>query len=440
MKTRSYVTAALAGLLAGALSIGVAHAQKTVKIGASAPKTGPLAVGASITHWPNVKLWVETVNARGGLKLRDGQRKIELIEYDDRTTPGEAIKNVTRLATQDKADFILAPYGTGFNLATAAIFAKFGYPMVTSTSITDKQEELVKRYPGIFFTLGSTSAFSEGVADVLKKMRGEGKIGKRVAMVNVADAFGIELANAARPVFKKAGFEIVYDKSYPLGTQDLSPVIRGAKAAKPDAFVAWSYPPDTFGLTAQAKVQGLDTKAFYTAVATAFPAGGWGQALTDQLQNGMPLYYLLYMGGIIFFAYFYTAIIFNPDDVAENMRKYGGFIPGIRPGKRTAEHIDTILTRITLVGSIYLALVAVLPDLLIAGFRADAVPFIGDQLDTLLPRFITDGMGVTFYFGGTSLLIIVGVSMDTVQQIESQLIMRHYDGFMKKTRIKGRRG
>ena len=178
----------------------------------------------------------------------------------------------------------------------------------------------------------------------------------------------------------------------------------------------------------------------------AFPAtigmatGGWAQAITDQLRNGMPLYYLLYMAAIVFFAYFYTAIIFNPDDVADNMRKYGGFVPGIRPGKRTAEYIDTILTRITLVGSIYLALVAVLPDLMIVGFRADAVPLLGDQLDTLLPRFITDGLGVTFYFGGTSLLIIVGVSMDTVQQVESQLIMRHYDGFMKKTRIKGRRG
>ena len=180
--------------------------------------------------------------------------------------------------------------------------------------------------------------------------------------------------------------------------------------------------------------------AFPATIATAFPVGGWGQTITDQLRNGMPFYYLLYMAGIIFFAYFYTAIIFNPDDVAENMRKYGGFIPGIRPGKRTAEHIDTILTRITLVGSIYLALIAVLPDLMIVGFRADAVPVVGDQLDALLPRFITDGMGITFYFGGTSLLIIVGVSMDTVQQVESQLIMRHYDGFMKKTRIRGRRG
>ena len=180
--------------------------------------------------------------------------------------------------------------------------------------------------------------------------------------------------------------------------------------------------------------------AFPATIATALPTGGWAQGITDQLRNGMPLYYLLYMSAIVFFAYFYTAIIFNPDDVAENMRKYGGFVPGIRPGKRTAEYIDTILTRITLVGSIYLALVAVLPDLMIVGFRADAVPLVGDQLDMLLPRFITDGLGVTFYFGGTSLLIIVGVSMDTVQQVESQLIMRHYDGFMKKTRIKGRRG
>ena len=180
--------------------------------------------------------------------------------------------------------------------------------------------------------------------------------------------------------------------------------------------------------------------AFPATAATAFPVGGWFQNVTDQLQNGMPAYYLLFVGGIIFFAYFYTAIIFNPDDVAENMRKYGGFIPGIRPGKRTAEHIDTILTRITFAGSIYLALVAVMPDLMITGFRADAVPFIGDQLDVLLPGFITNGLGVTFYFGGTSLLIIVGVSMDTVQQVESQLIMRHYDGFMKKTRIRGRRG
>ena len=165
----------------------------------------------------------------------------------------------------------------------------------------------------------------------------------------------------------------------------------------------------------------------------------WMTRISDQLTMGMPLYNLLYLTLIIFFAYFYTAIIFNPDDVAENMRKYGGFVPGIRPGKRTAEYIDTILTRITLAGALYLAVIAILPDFLITGFRVAPIPFIGDRLDAALPSFITQGMGVTFYFGGTTLLIIVGVAMDTIQQVESQLIMRHYDGFMKKTRIRGRR-
>ena len=180
--------------------------------------------------------------------------------------------------------------------------------------------------------------------------------------------------------------------------------------------------------------------AFPATIAGIFPAGGWGQAVTDQLSYGMPLYNLLYVAGIIFFAYFYTAIIFNPDDVAENMRKYGGFIPGIRPGKRTAEYIDNILARVTLAGAVYLAIIALIPEFMLTGFKVAPIPFIGEWLDSVTPKFITDGMNVRFYFGGTSLLIIVGVAMDTVQQVESQLIMRHYDGFMKKTRIRGRRG
>jgi preprotein translocase subunit SecY len=180
--------------------------------------------------------------------------------------------------------------------------------------------------------------------------------------------------------------------------------------------------------------------AFPATLAQMFPPDSWASRAAAQLDYAMPLYNLLFVAGIIFFCYFYTAIIFNPDDVAENMRKYGGFIPGIRPGKRTAEYIDTILTRITLVGAIYLAIVAILPTFLISGFKVAPIPFIGERLDAVLPRFVTEGLNVQFYFGGTSLLIIVGVAMDTVQQVESQLIMRHYDGFMKKTRIRGRRG
>ena len=180
--------------------------------------------------------------------------------------------------------------------------------------------------------------------------------------------------------------------------------------------------------------------AFPATIAGMFPPESWVQRAAQQLTWGMPLYNLLTVTLIIFFAYFYTAIVFNPDDVAENMRKYGGFVPGIRPGKRTAEYIDLILTRITLVGALYLAAVALLPEFLISGFKVAPIPFIGESLDAALPGWFTNGLGVTFFFGGTSLLIVVGVAMDTVQQLESQLIMRHYDGFMKKTRIRGRRG
>jgi preprotein translocase subunit SecY len=184
--------------------------------------------------------------------------------------------------------------------------------------------------------------------------------------------------------------------------------------------------------------------AFPATIAQAFAGtqgfvGRFSEAVSTQIAFGMPLYNLLYVVGIIFFTYFYTAIIFNPDDVAENMRKYGGFVPGIRPGKRTAEYIDTILTRITLAGAVYLAMVALLPNFLISGFKVAPIPYVGEWLDAALPKFITEGLNVQFFFGGTSLLIVVGVAMDTVQQVESQLIMRHYDGFMKKSRIRGRR-
>jgi preprotein translocase subunit SecY len=163
-------------------------------------------------------------------------------------------------------------------------------------------------------------------------------------------------------------------------------------------------------------------------------------AFIDAIKIGEPLYNLLYLAGIIFFCYFYTSIIFNPNEIADNMRKYGGFIPGIRPGKRTAEYVSTILTRITLVGALYLALVAIIPEFMITGFHVQHLPVIGPKLEATLPLWLQQGFNVNFYFGGTSLLIVVGVAMDTVQMVESQLIMRHYDGFLKKGRFRGRRG
>jgi preprotein translocase subunit SecY len=186
--------------------------------------------------------------------------------------------------------------------------------------------------------------------------------------------------------------------------------------------------------------------AFPQTVASFFQANNqWMQAVSEQLTWGMPLYNLLYVSFIIFFCYFYTAIVFNPDDVAENMRKYGGFIPGIRPGKRTSEYLDHILGRITFGGAIYLALVAILPEFLITGFKVAPIPVIGAPLDMFLSNnnlgWITEGLHLNFYFGGTSLLIVVGVAMDTIAQVEAQLIMRHYDGFTGRggKRIRGRR-
>jgi len=166
---------------------------------------------------------------------------------------------------------------------------------------------------------------------------------------------------------------------------------------------------------------------------------GWG-AVYRQIDYTAPLHNLFYLAGIVFFCYFYISIIFNPMDVADNMKKYGGFIPGIRPGRRTAEYLDTILTRLTFVGAIYLGMIALLPQLLISGLNVQVLPWIGGTLDRLMPSFLTQGLGLKFFFGGTSLLIVVGVAMDTIQQVESQLIMRHYDGFLKGARIRGRRG
>jgi preprotein translocase subunit SecY len=158
---------------------------------------------------------------------------------------------------------------------------------------------------------------------------------------------------------------------------------------------------------------------------------GWGE----------PLYTLLYALGIIFFAYFYVSIIFNPNEVADNMRKYGGFIPGIRPGKRTADHINEILTRITLVGALYLIIISFIPEWMISGIHLNHLFGPLGNFFERLPNWVLNGLGVSFYFGGTSLLIVVGVAMDTVNQVESQLIMRHYDGFTPRSgRVRGRRG
>ncbi|MBZ5611763.1 MAG: preprotein translocase subunit SecY [Acidobacteriia bacterium] len=162
--------------------------------------------------------------------------------------------------------------------------------------------------------------------------------------------------------------------------------------------------------------------------------------MLNSIGNAQPLYYLLFVVLIIFFCFFYVSIIFNPNEAADNMRKYGGFIPGIRPGKNTADYMNKILTKITVVGGLYLSILSLIPQIMISGIKLQRLPLVGNWIDNYFPRWLLDGLNVQFYFGGTSLLIVVGVAMDTVNQIEAQLIMRHYEGFTPRAgRIRGRR-
>jgi len=164
------------------------------------------------------------------------------------------------------------------------------------------------------------------------------------------------------------------------------------------------------------------------------------KTIADTLRWGEPLYTLVYVTMIILFAFFYVGIVFNPTELADNMRKNGGFIPGIRPGRSTSEYVSTILNRLTFMGAIYLALVCLLPEWMIAGIHLNHLwgP-VGVWFDRHFPQWVLNGLGVAFYFGGTSLLIVVGVAMDTVQQLEAQLVMRNYEGFARKGRLRGRR-
>ena len=258
--------AALAALFAV-----TAHAQDTIKIGWAISKSGPFGPGAGVTTLPNYQVWVKDVNDKGGLTVGGKKMKIEVVEYDDRTNSEEMIKAVERLATQDKVDFILPPWSTGMNLAAAPVFNKYGYPHLAVTANTNRAPEMVKRWPNLTFWLGLPSELIDGLVDTLSTLRKDGKIGDTVAMAAVGDQFGIEQSTAAREGLTKGGFKLVYDKSYPFGSQDLQPIIKDAQAAAPDTFVAFSYPPDTIGLTDQAKIAGFSPKVFFVGVGTAFP-------------------------------------------------------------------------------------------------------------------------------------------------------------------------
>ncbi len=262
-----------AAAIVGALTPASAQEPTSIRIGWAISKTGPFAAGANVTTLPNYQVWVKDVNDAGGIMLKSiGKKlKVEVVEYDDRSNSEEMIKAVERLATQDKVDFILPPWSTGLNLAAAPVFNKYGYPHLAVTANSNRAPEMVKRWPNLTFWLGLPSELVDGLVETMTMLRKDGKIGDKVALAAVGDQFGIEQSSAARDGLKKAGFNLVYDKSYPFGTQDLQPIVKEAQGASPDAFIAFSYPPDTLGLTDQARIAGFSPKVFFVGVGTAFP-------------------------------------------------------------------------------------------------------------------------------------------------------------------------
>ena len=247
---------------------------KSVRIGYAISLSGPMAQGAAITTLSGYKLWIDDVNKRGGLKVQgfDKPIPIEIVEYDDTSNAENAVRLVERLMTQDKVDFVLPPWSTGFNLATAPVFARNGYPQLAVTANSNDAANLVKQMPTLFFFLNEPRHFGAALGEVLSKLKSENKINNKIAMLSIADQFGAEFTSGVTPVLERAGFQFALRKSYPAGSSDLTNEIKEAKAAGADSFVAYSYPPDTFMLTNTAVTQSYNPKVFHVGVGTAFAA------------------------------------------------------------------------------------------------------------------------------------------------------------------------
>lgn len=252
--------AAFALLAAAATSV----AAQDVRIGYAISRTGPFAIGAQITQEPNYIMWAEQVNAAGGLNVAGKKRRIELVGFDDRSEPETMVRTYEKLMGSDKVDLILPPWGTGNNFALMPLAKRYGYPMLSCTATGRKL--LTLKNPYFFPLLQQPDVMMEALATYLKA-RGT----KTAAVIHVDELFGLEQANSLEKAFKEKGIQIVEKKSYPLGVKDLMPVLRDIKAKNPGAFVALSYPPDTFLITGQSKALAFNPSAFYAAVGTAFP-------------------------------------------------------------------------------------------------------------------------------------------------------------------------
>jgi branched-chain amino acid transport system substrate-binding protein len=253
--------AAIAFALAAAVP---ALAQEPVRIGYAIARTGPWAAGAQVTQEPNYIMWAEQVNAAGGLNVKGTKRKIELMGFDDRSETETVVRTYEKLMASDKVDLILPPWGTGANFAVMPLVQKYGYPMLAPTATGRKL--LGMKNPYFFALLQQPDRMMDALAEYLAA-----RSAKTAAVVHVDELFGLEQMTALEASLKAKGIQIVEKKSYPLGVKDLQPVLNDIKAKNPDAFIALSYPPDTFLITGQARAIAFNPKLFYTAVGTAFP-------------------------------------------------------------------------------------------------------------------------------------------------------------------------
>jgi branched-chain amino acid transport system substrate-binding protein len=260
---RGLLAAGFAVLTLGSGLPADAQAQ-TVKIGYAISRTGPFAAGAQISQEPNYILWAEQVNAAGGLNVKGKRMKVELIGYDDRSEVETAVRTYEKLMGSDKVDLILPPWGTGMNFAVMPLMQKYGYPMLAPTATGRRL--LSMKNPYFFALLQQPDLMMVALAEFMKARRVE-----TAAVVHVDELFGLEQMSALEAALKDKGIKIVEKKSYPIGVKDLQPVLNDIKAKNPDAFIALSYPPDTFLITGQSREVGFNPKLFYASVGTAFP-------------------------------------------------------------------------------------------------------------------------------------------------------------------------
>jgi branched-chain amino acid transport system substrate-binding protein len=255
---------AAVGGVSVAPSILAQAAPAPVRIGYTMARTGPWTGGAQVTQEPNYILWAEQQNAAGGLNVKGVKRPIELVSSDDRSDVETVVRTYEKLMSQDKVDLILPPWGSNANFAMAPLANKFGYPLLAPTALSRRLVEM--KLPYFFLLLQQPAAMTNALVDMLKA---NGV--KTLAVIYVDDLFGIENYAALKVALSGSGIQLVEDKSYPGGIKDLSPVLRSIKDKNVDAFVGFTYPPDTILASRQAKEVGLNPKVFFASVGTAFP-------------------------------------------------------------------------------------------------------------------------------------------------------------------------